>query len=91
MACEHYYISGRVQGVFYRANAYEVAQSLNLTGWVKNLPDGRVEAVACGNIEQLATLKAWLKKGPPMAKVQQVEVTGITVKPDLTASFEIRY
>jgi acylphosphatase len=91
MACEHYYISGRVQGVFYRASAYEVAQSLNLTGWVKNLPDGRVEVVACGNIEQLVKLKAWLKKGPPMAKVQQLEVTDINDGPELIDGFEIRY
>jgi acylphosphatase len=74
MICERYYISGRVQGVFYRAGTYETAQALNLTGWVRNLPDGRVEAVACGNVEQLAKLKTWLKKGPPMAKVENLQV-----------------
>jgi len=90
MICEHYYISGRVQGVFYRACTYETAQALNLTGWVKNLPDGRVEVMACGKGEQLAKLKAWLKEGPSMAKVQQVEVKNITDVPD-SDGFEILY
>lgn len=95
MRCEHYYISGQVQGVFYRASTYEAAQSLKLTGWVKNLFDGRVEVLACGNKEQLAKLKAWLEKGPPLARVDKVEVTEIA---DLAESsvldadgFEIKY
>jgi len=89
MVCEHYYVSGRVQGVFYRASAYETAQALNLTGWVRNLPDGRVEAVACGNAEQLAKLKAWLEKGPPMAMVERLDVMDLSEIPD-TDGFEIR-
>jgi len=90
MICEHYYISGRVQGVFYRASTLEVAQALYLTGWVKNLPDGRVEVVACGSTKQLTKLKTWLKEGSPMAKVQQVEVESIINMPDSTG-FEVRY
>jgi len=90
MICEHYYISGRVQGVFYRASAHQTAQALNLTGWVRNLADGRVEIIACGSAEQLAKLKVWLKEGPPMAKVQQLEVKNITDVPDADG-FEILY
>ena len=90
MVCEHYYVSGRVQGVFYRASTYETAQALNLTGWVRNLPDGRVEAVACGNEEQLAKLKAWLEKGPPMAQVEHLDVMDLSDIPN-TDSFEIRH
>ena len=89
MRCEHYYISGRVQGVFYRASTYDTAQTLNLTGWVRNLPDGRVEAVACGNVEQLAKLKTWLEKGPSMAKVECVDVMDLSEIPDIDG-FEIR-
>ncbi len=90
MACRHYWISGRVQGVFYRASTQEKAQSLGLKGWIKNLPDGRVETVACGSEEILAKLEVWLHQGPPTAKVDRVEIKQETVVPD-TQGFEVRY
>ena len=90
MACRHYWISGRVQGVFYRASAQGKAQSLGLKGWVKNLHDGRVEAVACGSEEILAKLEVWLHQGPPMAIVDHVEIKQEIVIPD-TQDFEVRY
>jgi acylphosphatase len=70
--CIHCYVSGRVQGVWYRASAQEEAKKLGLTGWAKNLPDGRVEVVACGSEETLMKFVAWLKKGPAKAEVSDV-------------------
>lgn len=62
-------VSGRVQGVFFRASARQRAQELGLTGYVKNLPDGRVEAVACGPADAVEAFAAWLGHGPPQARV----------------------
>jgi acylphosphatase len=65
----HIFVSGRVQGVFFRASTVEVAKKLGITGWVRNLNDGRVEVVAEGSKEKLDELIGWLKKGPILAKV----------------------
>ncbi len=70
----HICVSGLVQGVFYRARTVEVAQSLGLTGWVRNLADGRVEIVAEGEEESLRRLLKWCHEGPPAARVEQVRV-----------------
>lgn len=70
----HIYVSGLVQGVFFRANAASKAQSLDLSGWVKNLPDGRVELTVEGDKEQVNQMIEWCKIGPPAAEVQDVEV-----------------
>jgi acylphosphatase len=67
-------IIGRVQGVFYRASALEQAQSLSLTGWVQNLPDGSVELVAEGPRFKLEQLVEWCRRGPPDAEVEDVFV-----------------
>ncbi len=69
----HTYISGRVQGVFFRDFASTEAALLGLTGWVKNLSDGRVEVLAEGEKEDLEKLLEILKKGPLGAKVKNVE------------------
>jgi acylphosphatase len=69
----HVYISGRVQGVLFRAYTQETAQSLNLTGWVRNLADGRVEAVFEGKDENVAAMLDWCRKGPPYAVVRDVD------------------
>jgi acylphosphatase len=69
----HVYISGRVQGVFFRAYTQETAQSLNLAGWVRNLSDGRVEAVFEGKDENLSAILDWCGKGPPYAVVHDVD------------------
>lgn len=66
-------VSGRVQGVFFRALARKQAVALGLAGSVKNLPDGRVEVIACGDRHELAKLRRWLAQGPPMARVDDVE------------------
>lgn len=70
----HIWISGRVQGVFYRAHTEQVARQLGLTGWVRNLPDGRVEIVAEGEEEKLQKLLDWCWQGPPAAQVNAVEM-----------------
>lgn len=70
----HVYISGLVQGVCFRAYTRETALSLNLTGWVQNLSDGRVEAVFEGKDESIAVMLEWCGKGPPSAIVHHVYV-----------------
>jgi acylphosphatase len=74
LICKHYLVSGRVQGVFFRSNTCKKAKEFDLTGWVKNLPDGRVELLACGSLENLQALEAWLWQGPTIAKVDEVIV-----------------
>ena len=70
----HVFVSGRVQGVFFRDHTRRWATSLGLTGWVRNLLDGRVEVLAEGEKERLEDLVARLKQGPPMSEVRGVEV-----------------
>ncbi len=69
----HVIVSGRVQGVFFRAYTRETARSLKLTGWVRNLPDGRVETVFEGKDTNVREMLEWCKKGPPHAIVNHVE------------------
>ena len=71
----HLNISGRVQGVYYRASMLQEAQRLGLTGWVMNRPDGSVEAVAEGWKAKIEELIAWCRQGPQGARVAGVEVT----------------
>ncbi|NVJ61706.1 MAG: acylphosphatase [Gammaproteobacteria bacterium] len=69
----HAYISGRVQGVWYRANTQKVAQNLQLTGWVRNLDDGRVELLAVGKETQLNKLLDWCRQGPEGSRVTNID------------------
>ena len=73
MSALRFLVSGRVQGVFFRASTRERALELGLRGHAVNLPDGRVEVVAAGNAEALEALAAWLEIGPRMAKVERVK------------------
>ena len=73
MICRRYTVSGRVQGVFFRDSTRRQAQSLGLSGWVRNCRDGRVEALICGHSEQLAVMEKWLQTGPELAKVTNIE------------------
>jgi acylphosphatase len=68
------YVAGRVQGVFYRASTRSRAQALGVTGHARNLPDGRVEVLACGPPQAVEALCAWLWEGPPAAHVTAVDV-----------------
>ncbi|MBI4005200.1 MAG: acylphosphatase [Gammaproteobacteria bacterium] len=70
----HCYVSGRVQGVCFRMETREQAALFGVTGWVRNLADGRVEVFACGDKEKLDHLYEWLKVGPEMARVLDVEI-----------------
>ncbi len=72
--CIHCCVSGLVQGVFFRAATREQARRLGVTGWVRNLPDGRVEVLACGDRDRLDALLEWLREGPPHASVSAVDV-----------------
>ena len=72
--CKCCLVSGKVQGVSYRASTVEQARRLGLTGFVQNLADGRVEVLACGDAAKIEALIAWLWQGPPAARVQSVEV-----------------
>jgi acylphosphatase len=74
LACRRYFVSGRVQGVGFRMSAYMAARRLGLDGWVRNLPDGRVEALAAGRTERLASFEDWLRAGPPGARVDDLEI-----------------
>ncbi len=77
----HVLIKGRVQGVFYRASAKEKSEALQLSGWVKNTPQGDVEAIAAGNEEALNKFVEWCRKGPVAAHVTSVTVRTIEVQP----------
>lgn len=76
----HLIVRGRVQGVFFRATTQETAENLGLAGWVRNRPDGTVEIHVEGEKTQLEKLVAWCHKGPPSAKVHQVDVEWISAK-----------
>ncbi len=67
-------VSGLVQGVFYRSETLHKAKELNLTGFVKNEPDGRVKIIAEGVERHLEKLIEWIKQGPTLAKVDNIEV-----------------
>jgi acylphosphatase len=76
-----FWVSGRVQGVFYRASTREQALRLHLTGYAKNLSDGTVEVLACGDEAALQALEKWLWRGPMAAEVRDVK--SMTVEGDL--------
>lgn len=81
-------VSGRVQGVFFRDTCRRVARREGVTGWVRNLPDGRVEAVFEGAADRVDRLVTWAHHGPPQAEVTTVEVQ---VEPaERLATFDVR-
>lgn len=73
MACIRCHVSGRVQGVWFRASTREQARRLGISGYARNLADGRVEVLACGEETTLQQLQQWLWQGPVGARVEQVE------------------
>jgi acylphosphatase len=73
------YVSGRVQGVFYRASTRERAQQLGCRGYARNLADGRVEVLAVGEPAAVDALIEWLWHGPPAAHVQDVQCTDVAL------------
>ncbi len=86
--CVRCVVSGRVQGVFFRAAARDEAKRLGLTGWVRNMVDGRVELNACGPYSAVDAFIAWLHRGPPPARVTSVDV--MSAEDEGLSRFEIR-
>jgi len=84
------FVSGRVQGVYFREKTRRKAQELGVFGWVRNLPDGRVEAVFEGEKEKVEKTIEWSKKGPFWAKVNGLEVEWEEYRGEFE-NFEIRY
>ena len=70
----HIFVSGKVQGVYYRQNTLQKAQELGIVGWVRNLSDGRVESVMEGSKVDIDKMLAWCKQGPLDAKVEEVKI-----------------
>jgi acylphosphatase len=86
--CVRCRVEGRVQGVFFRDSTRREARQLGIQGYARNLPDGSVEVLACGNEPAVAQLREWLWVGPPSARVTAVECEPATVQPppDFTIS-----
>jgi acylphosphatase len=85
----HVYVSGQVQGVFFRVETAQRARELGLGGFVRNAPDGRVEAVFEGDPRDVDAMVAWCREGPPLAHVDEVEVAEETPTGD--TNFRIRH
>ncbi len=85
----HCLVSGHVQGVFFRASASERAHELGVSGWARNLPDGRVEVLAAGEDDAVDAFREWLDHGPPAARVDHVEDAEADPG-DAPVEFEIR-
>jgi len=86
----HVWVEGYVQGVFFRYETSKAASSLNVNGWVRNLADGRVEAVFEGEKENVEEMVKFCRRGPPGAHVDDVEVKWQTYHGEFSG-FEIRY
>ena len=85
----HVHVSGNVQGVFYRANTRDTARELDVDGWVRNLKDGRVEAVFEGPEQAVEELIDWCHEGSPAADVSAVDVE--YEQPKGLDGFEVRW
>jgi acylphosphatase len=75
MKTQHLLIHGRVQGVWFRESMRREAERLGVDGWVRNAPDGSVEAVIQGPDEAVDALIAWARSGPPQARVERIELS----------------
>ena len=82
-------VSGRVQGVCFRAFTQKQAVKLGIDGFARNLPDGRVEVIASGPVEAVEQLIAWCRRGPVTARVDRIATEEVTL-PDLRTGFDIQ-
>jgi len=89
--CVHIFVSGRVQGVFFRASTRDMALQLGLNGFVRNLSDGRVEIVASGSVESIDRFVQWCQVGPPGAKVDNLQITDCETTDETYQRFDIGY
>ena len=85
----HVFVTGKVQGVYYRATTRDTAQKHDIDGWVRNLDDGRVEAVFEGPEEKIESMVEWCETGSPRARVDDVDVE--YEDPDGIEGFEVQY
>lgn len=81
-------VHGLVQGVFFRASTHDAARQAGVAGWVRNRPDGSVEAVFEGGAEPVERMVAWVGEGPPRAVVERIEV--LDEEPEGLRGFEVR-
>lgn len=91
MEVRRYLVEGLVQGVGFRNYTVKKAQGLGLSGWVRNLGDGRVEALAQGSSDQLREFEKYLRRGPDSARVEDVKVVPETLSSPLKDGFEVRW
>ena len=87
MICKKCLVGGRVQGVYYRATAARRAEELGIRGHARNLPDGRVEVLACGDREAVTAFVSWLWIGSSACKVTSVDASDVPVNTPLPAGF----
>lgn len=86
----HILVSGFVQRVFFRSYTKNTADTIGVFGWVQNLADGRVEAMLEGEKEKVEKMVEWMKKGPPAAKIDNVEIEYRECKNEF-GNFDIKY
>ena len=85
----HIFVSGRVQGVFFRQNTQNKARKLGIRGWVRNLSDGRVEAVFEGEKEKIEEMIKWIERGPVISRVDGIDIDWEEYQAEFN-NFEIR-
>lgn len=85
----HVCVAGRVQGVWYRQSTKDQADANGVSGWVRNLPDGRVEALLVGVANAVHDVEAWMNQGPPLAMVAEV-ISDLVDIPEGLRGFEVR-
>ena len=83
-------ISGRVQGVFFRANTKQKAEQLGITGWVRNTSDGKVEAIFEGDENSVKEMISWCRHGPSLARVDNINIKENKATSEYT-DFKIKY
>jgi acylphosphatase len=83
-----YRVTGKVQGVFFRHSARLEAERLGIRGAARNLPDGSVEVLAAGDAAALDALREWLRRGPPLARVEEVAELSVAEDVKVAAAFE---
>ena len=89
MVCRQVFVSGRVQGVFFRESTRQIADELMLSGFVRNIRDGRVEVQVMGDAENVQSLLKWLKIGPKLAKVTTIKVLETKASSDLLSLYKM--
>lgn len=87
MPAARFHVSGKVQGVWFRAATREQAERFALCGYARNLPDGRVEVLAVGEEGAISALERWLWQGPPQARVE--EVARESAEAEVTSGFHV--